>query len=140
MEPSWLVSHVGLNVSVFSTYSLLLWHPTARNCEVGDQETHVTPSPEEAGYGLKLHKTRPSGLSTITLHRDITVAIVSRAAVMRLQIILNSIFAVYLHSSTQSHTAIMLPSGDQEQPLQSRVGSCVRFARTQPEALEKTER
>ncbi len=45
-----------------------------------------------------------------------------------------------LHSRTQSQTAIILPSGDQEHPQQSRVGSCVRFARTQPVALQKMDR
>ena len=69
-----MVSHVGLNVRVFNTYILLLWHPTARNCEVGDHETDVTPRPDDAGYGLKLHKIRPSGAKTITLQHGITHA------------------------------------------------------------------
>ena len=34
----------------------------------------------------------------------------------------------------------MVPSGDHAQPLQSRVGSCVRLASTQPEALQNTDR
>jgi hypothetical protein len=63
---------VGLNVSVFKTYSLLLWQPTARNCDVGDHATHVTPRPEEEGYGLKLHRIRPSGVITMTLQRGVT--------------------------------------------------------------------
>ena len=69
---SWLVSHVGLKVREFNTYNLLLWHPTARNCDVGDHETQVTPRPEEAGYGLKLHSIRPSGANTITLQICVT--------------------------------------------------------------------
>lgn len=129
------MSHVGLNVSVFNTYSLLLWHPTARNCDVGDQETDVTPRPEEAGYGLKLHMIRPSGEYTITLQNNVTrgKADANCASIAARQ-------RGDLHSSTQSQTAIILPSGDQAHPLQSRVGSCVRFARTQPVALQKMDR
>ena len=122
-----------MNVRVFNTYSLLLWHPTARNCEVGDHETHVTPRPEDAGYGLKLHSIRPSGAKTITLQHDITDARADAEGDRRRHV-------TNLHSNTQSHTATIVPSGDQQHPLQSRVGSCVRFARAQPEALQKMDR
>jgi hypothetical protein len=134
--PCWLererVQHIQLAVVASHGEKLRRWGP-------GD-----TRHTKSGGGGVRFKAAQDSPIRAQhdhTASRHYSCDCVTGGSDEMLQkIILNSIFAVYLHSSTQSHTAIMLPSGDQEQPLQSRVGSCVRFARTQPEALEKTER